>query len=378
VNIENLRVWLKESEACLNGVYGWFWEIFAIAGILILFNFVFKKLLLFLQKRFHAKGEALKESFVSSLFIPLTCFIWFLVTVEVIDFISLQVNGKMIISFKSLMLEIAIILSITWFLLKWKNDVVRYMLTNNPSFKHHVEPITVDIVDKLVTMGILFVTVFMLLEMTGSNINTLIAFGGISGLAIAFASQEVIASFFGGLMTYITQPFLIGDWVKLPEKNIEGHVEEIGWYMTKIRTFDKTPIYIPNSNFSKIVVINPSRMSHRRIRETFGLRYSDFPRVKAVIAEIKNMLRNNRDLVPEMTQGVYLTTFGSYSLDIEITAYTYETSSESFNRIREELFFAIGDIFAKQGVDFAFPTTSIDMLNPVRMDLPKNIMDELN
>jgi MscS family membrane protein len=56
--------------------------------------------------------------------------------------------------------------------------------------------------------------------MTGSSLNTLIAFGGISGLALAFASQEVIASFFGGLMTYITQPFVIGDWIILPEKNI--------------------------------------------------------------------------------------------------------------------------------------------------------------
>lgn len=358
---------IETGKDCLNGAYGWFWEIATIIGIVVVFNFLFKNLLFFLKKRFHDKDKILKEGFVSALYLPLSCYIWFFAAIEIIDFISLQINSKTFLSSKSLSLGIGLILALGWFLLRWKNNVTKYIITRNRTFKKHFDRATIDIVDKIVTVSIILVVILLLLEITGSNLNTLIAFGGISGLALAFASQEVIASFFGGLMTYITQPFLIGDWIILPEKNIEGHVEEIGWYMTKVRTFDKTPIYVPNSNFSKIVVINPSRMSHRRFKEVFGLRYSDYHQLKAVMTDIKKMLKNNNDLVSEMSQGAFFVAFGSFSLDIEVSAYTYETTTEGFKKIKEQLFFAIGDIFARHNVDFAFPTTSIEIPNAVKL-----------
>lgn len=368
----NITTCLETGEACLNGVYGWFWEIITIVGIVIVFNFAFKRLLLYLKNRFHAKDQILKEGFVTALYMPLSCYIWIFAGIEILDFISIQVTANTFSSSKELALGIAIILSMGWFLLRWKNNVTNYVLKRNRTFKNHFDPATIDIVDKLVTVGIILLVCLLLLEITGSNLTTLIAFGGISGLALAFASQEVIASFFGGLMTYITQPFVIGDWIILPEKNIEGHVEEIGWYMTKVRTFDKTPIYVPNSNFSKIVVINPSRMSHRRFKVVIGVRYSDYPQIKALMVEIKAMLKNCHDLVSEMSQGAYFVAFNTYSLDIEISAYTYETTTEGFKKIREQLLFAIGDICANHKVEMAFPTTSVEVPNGVKLsnDLP--------
>lgn len=353
---------------CLDGVYGWYWEILTILGVVIIFNFAFKKLLLFLKNKFHGKNQILKESFVTSLYTPLSCFVWFFAAVEIIDFISLQIISRTILPYKDQILGIGLILALGWFLLRWKNNVTKYFLSLNKTMKKRYDAATIDIVDKILTVTIILLVILLLLEITGSNLNTLIAFGGISGLALAFASQEVIASFFGGLMTYITQPFVIGDWIILPEKNIEGHVEEIGWYMTKVRTFDKTPIYVPNSNFSKIVVINPSRMSHRRIKQVFGMRYCDFPQMKAVMEEIKTMLRNSSDIVSEMSQGAYFVAFNSYSLDIEVSAYTYETTTEGFKKIREQLFFAIGDIFAKYNVEFAFPTTTVEIPSGVKIN----------
>lgn len=366
-----LTTCFETGEACLNGVYGWFWEILTIIAVVVVFNFAFKNLLFFLKTRFHAKDQILKESFVTALYLPLSWYVWFFAAIEVIDFISLQLVSRTVLVYKQQLLGMGLALSVAWFLMRWKNNVVNYILTRNKTFKKRVEPATVDMVDKLLTVVIVFLLILMLMEVTGSSLNTLIAFGGISGLALAFASQEVIASFFGGLMTYITQPFVIGDWIILPEKNIEGHVEEIGWYMTKIRTFDKTPIYVPNSNFSKIVVINPSRMSHRRIKELIGLRYCDYPKLKAVIADIKQMLLADEELVPEMAQGVYFLDFGAYSLDIEMSAYTFETSTAGFKRIKEKLFFAIGEILAKHQVEMAFPTSSLEIPSGVKFVPPR-------
>src|SRR5262249_46344986 len=144
----------------------------------------------------------------------------------------------------------------------------------------------IDVMDKVMTMGILFLMTLILLEISDRGMNTLIAFGGVGGIAIAFASQEIISSFFGGLMIYLNQPFAVGECVNIPERNIEGNVEEIGWYKTKIRTFKKRPIYITNSMFSKIVVVNPSRMSHRQFKEKIGLRYQDLPVIKVIMEEL--------------------------------------------------------------------------------------------
>ena len=55
----------------------------------------------------------------------------------------------------------------------------------------------------------------------------------------------MISNFFGGFMIYVTHSFGIGDWINLPDHNVEGYVEEIGWYTTRIRTFEKRPIYVP-------------------------------------------------------------------------------------------------------------------------------------
>ena len=112
-------------------------------------------------------------------------------------------------------------------------------------------------------------------------------------------------------------------------------------------------------------------MSHRLVKEVVGIRYSDFPKLKTVIEEIKQMLHSNRDIVSDMSRDVYFIAFGTYSHDIEITAYTYETKKEGFKRIREQIFFAIGDILEKHQVELAFPTTCIEFPQGMTMT-PQN------
>ena len=103
------------------------------------------------------------------------------------------------------------------------------------------------------------------MQALGYSISGVLAFGGIGGIAVGFAAKDLLANFFGGLMIYLDRPFSVGDWIRSPDKNIEGTVEEIGWRLTRIRTFDKRPLYVPNSTFTQISVENPSRMLNRRI-----------------------------------------------------------------------------------------------------------------
>lgn len=348
----------KLTEDSLDGIYGWFWEIAAIFLIVLIFNFIFKRLLMFLENYFKSHQKFYQESFVGALYLPMSYFVWYFAVVEIVDFFVHQALSRSLFN-KAIFLSVGLTLSFAWFLLRWKRNINTFLREKYRAQKF-VGAARVDVFDKLGTVVILLVTVMLLLEVTGNNLNTLIAFGGISGLALAFASQEVIASFFGGLMIYINHPFHIGDWIILPERSIEGHVEEIGWYTTKVRTFDKRPIYVPNSIFSKIVVVNPSRMSHRQIKETIGIRYRDVTSLKGIIADVKNLLKESPDIDHTMTYGAYFSAFGDYSLDILFSAYIFEKSTDGFNKIKEKILFGIIEILDKHKAELAYPTTCVE------------------
>jgi MscS family membrane protein len=326
-----------------------------------------------LENYFKQNRQIWQQSFVGALYTPLSYFIWFFAGIELLDFLFHYISDNPIVLRKEILLSVGGILALIWFLMKWKNRAVLAILMKAKVNKEVMDRTRLDAVNKILTVVIILIGGMLLLDATGNNLNTLIAFGGISGLALAFASQEVIASFFGGLMIYLTYPFEIGDWIILPEKSIEGYVEEIGWYNTKIRTLDKRPIYVPNSIFSKIVVVNPSQMSHRQFKDTIGIRYRDVAALKGIIADIRQMLERNPAIDQEMSNSVYFTAFGAYSLDISLTAYTFETSTLGFNRIREKMLFEIIEILDKHNAELAYPTTCVETTGatlPISFNLP--------
>lgn len=353
-----------------DGVHGWKDELIAIALFVFVFNFVIKWGLRRLHLRFSQQQKIWHDSFVVALYKPLSYYIWFFAIIQGVDLISYRVFNHLWIENKHMCAVCGLVLTSAWFLMRWKGNVVRHMITRCKSHQIAMEQGRVDVIDKLTTVTICFVTGLLLLEITDRNMNTLITLGGVGGLAIAFSAQEVIASFFGGLMIYLTHPFGIGDWVNLPEKNIEGHVEEIGWYMTRIRTFEKRPIYIPNSNFGKMVVVNPSRMTHRRIRETIGLRYKDLTNLRDILSDLKAMLVRHPDVDNTQTTIVRLTGFGDYSLNVLISTYIKVIDNEGFNRAKEDVLFKIIDIVHKHDADFAIPTSSVQVSTPFLVPQP--------
>ena len=350
------RICCGTIEEALDGTFGWYWDVLTLLLIVGILNFGIKRLLKYMAAYFKKRHLISRESLAVALYAPFSYYAWFVAFIESIDFVMHRLFGKSYFFDKKMTLAIGCVLALGWFLMRWKSNIVLKIAKSSSAGSTSSEASRVDVINKLVTVVIIFLTAGLLLEVTGSSLNTLIAFGGISGLAIAFASQEVIASFFGGLMIYLNQPFVIGDRIKLLERNIEGYITEIGWYTTKVLTLEKCPLYVPNSIFAKIVVMNSSRMTHRLIKETIALRYSDMPVLKNVIADFKDMLNSHTHLDRMQPMGAYFFNFGASSLDIQIIAYTKETSTESFNLIKEDLLFKINDVLEVNGAKMPFKT----------------------
>ena len=96
-----------------------------------------------------------------------------------------------------------------------------------------------DAITKLLQMFVIITATLVVLQTLGVSVSGVLALGGIGGLAIGFAAKDLLANFFGGLMLYLDRPFAVGDWIRSPDREIEGDVEQIGWRLTRIRTFDK-------------------------------------------------------------------------------------------------------------------------------------------
>lgn len=343
----------------IDGAYGWLTEAIAIILMVVIFNFLAKWILKKLHGHFAKQKKIWKDSFVQAIYTPLSCYVWFFAAIQTIDIILTRVYAPLLINTRHLLLAGAGVLTLGWFLLRWKRNIIHHLIIKSKLKEITLDPGKVGAIDKIWTVAIIFFTCLLLLEATDRSMNTIIAFGGIGGLALAFASQEIIANFFGGFMIYLTQPFTVGDWISIPDHSVEGIVEEIGWYMTCVRSLDRRPIYIPNAIFSKLIVITPSRMSHRQFKETIGLRYIDLPKIAPIMQEIKEMLHTHPDIDPTQSIIVRLSTFGQYSLDISVSAYIPTIDNEGYMKIKEDILLKIAAIIQKHGAEIATPSIAM-------------------
>jgi len=230
-----------------------------------------------------------------------------------------------------------------------------------------LDPTTLHALAKLIRLAVVISAVLVVLPTVGIEITALLAFGGVGGIAVGFAAQDLLANFFGGLMIYLDRPFAIGDWVRSPDREIEGSVETIGWRLTVIRTFDKRPLYIPNSIFNKISLENPSRMTNRRIKETIGIRYKDSEKMEKIVEAVKKMLMSHPDIDTGQTLIVNFNGYGASSLDFFIYTFTKTTNWIAFHDVKQDVLLKIVNIVHEHDADFAFPTRTIDGLGELTL-----------
>ena len=216
----------------------------------------------------------------------------------------------------------------------------------------------------LAKLGYLVVSIaggLTLLQTLGLSISGLMAFGGMGGIAVGFAAKDLLSNFFGGLFIYTDRPFSVGDWVRSPDRDIEGTVEKIGWRVTRIKTFDKRPLFVPNSIFSQIVVENASRMNNRRIKETIGIRYDDAGKMGKIVELVKEMLLTHPEIDTNNTLIVNFNSFAPSSLDFLIYTFTKTTKWVDYHEIKQDVLLKVLDIIEEQGAECAFPTSTVHM-----------------
>jgi MscS family membrane protein len=211
---------------------------------------------------------------------------------------------------------------------------------------------------KSIKIIIIIIGLGSVLEVWNINISAFIASLGLGGLAFALAAKDTAANLVGGLTMLADKSLKMQDWIKVG--SVEGVVEEIGLRTTKIRTFEKSLITVPNQILATNPVENFSRRGIRRIKFRVGLTYSTkSSQIESIVAEIKTMLLNHKDIAQTATMLVRFDTFEDSSLSIFIYTFTATSNWARYLEIKEDVNFKVMKIVEQNESEFAFPSQTI-------------------
>ena len=214
-------------------------------------------------------------------------------------------------------------------------------------------------VTRILRMAVIVVAALTAMETAGVSISGLLAFGGLSGIILGLALKDVLSNFFSGFLIYWERPFSLGEWIRCPAANIEGVVEEIGWRTTRLRSFDKRSLFVPNSILTENVVENPDRMTNRRIFETFGVRYEDLDKLPSILKDARAMLAAHPEIDPDHIQMTNFDKYDDSSLNFFVYVLTRTTKWKKYHEVKEDVLFQIAAIVGRYGAEFAFPTRTV-------------------
>lgn len=333
------------------------------AAIVLVFLFLRKTfaryLFILILKLSRRSPTELDTGFLKAFHKPLTTFIvvlgvymasLYLPLAPAVDAFILQIFRALIIIF------------IAWGLYNFISSAV-LMLELSSKFNIQVDPILIPFLTKLFQFIIIALSITIIAQEWGYDVNGFIAGLGLGGLAIALAAKDTVANIFGGFVIITDKPFSVGDWIETSE--VEGTVEELSFRSTRIRTFAHALVTVPNSVLANQAITNWTRMGKRRVSFHLGVTYTT-PRVKLqrCVEGIQTLLEQH-DGVHKDLIFVKFDVFGASSLDIFIYFFTITTKWGEFMAVKEDINLKIMKILEDEGVSVAFPSRSLYFETPL-------------
>ena len=206
----------------------------------------------------------------------------------------------------------------------------------------------------LIALGIIF-----FLDALGLNVTTGLAALGIGGIALALGAQKTIENLVGSLTLITDQPIRVGDFCKIEGQ--VGTVEQIGMRSTRIRTLDRTVVFIPNGQLAALKIENYAYRERFWFHPTLSLRYETTPdQVRYLLVELRAILYAHPRVDPDPAR-VRFTGLGADALTIDIFSYVHAKDFNEFLEVQEDLTLRIMDVVANSGTSFAFPSQTIYM-----------------
>ena len=174
----------------------------------------------------------------------------------------------------------ALIVLIGFWLAKWISRAIERALT-----RAHVETTLSGFLRNVSYAAMMVVVFIAALQKIGVPTTSVLAVVGAAGLAVGLALKDSLSNIAAGVMLIMLRPFRDGDSVLAA--GLEGTVEEVRIFQTRMRTADNRLIILPNSMITTAPIINFTAKPQRRLDIAVTLRYQDDPaRAKEILLAI--------------------------------------------------------------------------------------------
>ena len=265
--------------------------------------------------------------------------------------------------------ELLVALGVAWTLLRWhrelRRDRDRYAREILPMVNEKDRLFLFDVIQKLLSISVCVVVAYEAMKLVGVSAAVLVTAGGFGAAAVGFGAQGIVSNSLSGLSLYVNRPFIVGDFIEIPDQQLMGTVEQISWFYTQLRTLDRQPVYVPNTIFISTPVVNTAAIDNRRVWIQFSVSYADRPRIPAIVAELEQVLASHPRVDQDKLKAVHFTGYGASSLDLRLLAHATTSEMTDAWGLQQELLLSIGEVVERQGASMPFPTRTLRLPEPL-------------
>ena len=282
---------------------------------------------------------------------PIRLFLLALTIRWLLSEVSLSLLARQFWSSVSAVIAIA---GTVWLLILVSSQIEEYMLGRFSRQTLSGAASILRLTRRIVNVLILFAGLLLTLHYFGVNPTAALAGLGVGGIAVALAAQKTLENVIGGVSLIADRALHVGDTLKVGE--ISGTVEEIGLRSTRIRTFDRTLVTVPNGQIANAILETLSARDKFWFHPLIGLRYgTSAEQLGSVLEGIRELLAANPSL-DKASVRARLLAFGSSSLDIDVCAYVHAQDWNHFLEIQETLLVRVLEVVETAGTQIALPS----------------------
>ena len=249
---------------------------------------------------------------------------------------------------------ILIVVAVAWLLIRVTRITTNVAAARMRRLQAPEKIALANLTGRLVQILVGLSALLIVLRIFGVDLTGILAGLGLGGIALAFGAQKTLENFLGGVMIIWDESVRVGDDCRVG--GYAGVVEDIGLRSTRVRTVDRSLVYIPNAQLSVMSLENLTERDKILFRHIVGLRHeTTSDQLRKVLHRTYQMLLEHPRVEPSSAR-VRFMGLGESSLNIEMFAHVNETTVPAFLEVQQELLLETMSVVEECGARLSMPS----------------------